>query len=159
MDWYDTDKGQEFLALTDGGKFAVVYRATFSDGRILVQFDPETFERAIHDQDFSLVDSHSLGRIPIDSGHPKAAIVNLEMLPTALSRRFAVLPVISVLLKPELGEKLVARWLVDHRAQDGRRICRQMVGIERDGVKTLVVVSPSGRVTVCSDTDRSFEGE
>jgi len=159
MEWYDTDKGREFLSLTEGGKFAFVYRATFSDRRVLVQFDPETFERAIYDQDFSLVDSRSLGRIPVDSEHPEAMIISLEMLPTALSRRFVALPVISVLLKPGLGEKLVARWLVDHRAQDGRRICRQMVGIERDGVKALVVVSPSGRVAMCSDTDRSFEGE
>jgi len=158
--WYSTREGQQFLLATDYGKFIFVWEAIYEDGKPVRQFDEFAFQRALSDPTFVPPDATRLSIDMLD----KERIVEFRLHPIAYARAFMPCfqkPII-VKLDPKKGERLVSNWLVDEVPTLHWKLYRTVVGVQRgnDGEPpTLVVISPSGSVMICRDTNQNFEGE
>jgi hypothetical protein len=166
---YELPQVKEFLAISNGGESAYMWIAEYVDGTQHSQFPPEQFDK--FQKDSSCMPSISLGKSvgKLDV----AQVKELILVPTAHARAFLPwLTPVRLVVQPDKGEKFISYRLCDMstiiRSTDGKavgsaRVTRYVVGISQYAngaqVKTFVVLSPSGLVTVTSTEDMSYEGE
>ena len=134
-----------------------VWEAKYDDGRVVRQFDDVNFTRAMTDADF--VPSEDL-RLSVDALE-KEHVSQFTLYPIAMTRNRApwFQQPISVYVDLEKGDRFVSAWLTDYTPKTGYVIRRSVIGIDRNGTRLLTVISPSGRISVCSNDNQSFEGE
>lgn len=155
-EWYAAE-GKKLLDSTQNGRTLFIWEAAV-DGIVLKQFDDHIWMRAL--RDISFVPKLELGySTDILKGK---RVESFLLLPTAFTRN--AVPwfnnAFHVYLRPDKGEKLVAHWLVDVVQPIGVEVARYVLGIENaSGDKILTVISPSGKVTLSSTEDVSYEGE
>jgi hypothetical protein len=156
-DWYATAEGQWLMNATVNGMLMFVWEAKYDDGRVVRQFDDVNFTRAMTDVDF--VPPEDL-RLSVDSLE-KEHVSQFTLYPIAMARSRApwFQQPIEVQLDLKHGDRFVSFWLTDYSPKTGYIIRRSVIGIEKDGIKHLIVISPSGRLTICSHDNYSFEGE
>jgi len=155
--WYSTFTGKLFSKFTDGGKWAYTWVAECTDGSVIYQLEES-----------ELIKILSGVHIPRDWKSVKVLDVNkvkkFVLLPTGISKELApwIRPV-QLIVDIGAREKFISYWTNDINFNTGIKICRHIVGIAKlvkgSSVKFLTVVSPSGAITVSSNTDVSFEGE
>jgi hypothetical protein len=156
-DWYNSQEGQWFMQATAGGLLMFVWEARYDDDRIVRQFDDVNWSRAMADADF--VPSEDL-RLSVDALE-KEHVSQFTLFPIAMTRKR--IPWFQQSLEVHLdlprGDRFVSYWLTDYTPRTGYTMRRTVIGIERDGIKLLTVISPSGKISVCSTDNISFEGE
>jgi len=149
---YADEESQRFLALTQEGKFIFVWEAVYDDGKTVKQFDEIPFYRTLMEEDYSPPDGM---RLSVDALE-RDKVVEFRLWPAASFRKRGGRPVV-VKLKGE--ERFVSFFEVDLDTKTGKRLYRHVVGIEKNGMRVLTTISPSGWVTLSTDTNVSFEGE
>lgn len=160
-DWYATEKAQQILAATNGGMLMFAWEAILEDGRVIRQFDDVIFSRAITDEDFVPPED---SRLSVDA-LGKERVSQFRLHPIAYVKKncpWFQQPVV-VSLRLARDERLTSLWETDFSPRTGYTLRRTVIGIKRkvgeEEVGTFVVLSPSGQITICSDTNQSFEGE
>jgi hypothetical protein len=156
-DWYATEEGQKFMGATEGGMLMFMWEARYDDGRVVRQFDDVNFTRAMTDADF--VPPESL-RLSVDSLE-KEHVSQFTLYPIAMTRSKSTWfqQPIDVYLDLKQGDRFISSWLTDYSPKAGYVLRRSVIGIERNGTRLLTIISPSGRITICSNENQSFEGE
>jgi hypothetical protein len=156
-DWYATEKGQWVMNATASGMLLFLWEARYDDGRVVRQFDDINWMRAMTDDGF--VPSEDL-RLSVDSLE-KEHVSQFILHPIALTRKelsWFQRP-IEIRLDLKKGDRFVSHWLTDFSPRTGYVLRRTVVGIEREGVSVLMVISPSGSIVMCSNENQSYEGE
>jgi hypothetical protein len=159
--WYASEKGRRFLAQTDGGQWMFLWEAKYKDGTVIRQFGEIEFHRAMMDETY--IPPESLRRTVDDL--EKEHVSQFLLHPIALTRSCAPWfqrPIV-VNLRPERGEFFLNYWLTDYTPKTGYRLRRHAIGIRKvvgdQEFRSLIVISPSGQITICADDNQSFEGE
>lgn len=159
--WYATPEGQRFMARTNGGQTMFVWEAVYRSGMVVRQFPEIEFNQAINNRDYTPPDSERVSVNVLD----KQQIVKFILYPTAVTRFQApwFQRPISVELRPGKGEYFENYWLTDKTPATGYELRRHAIGMRKvvDGVefRSLTVISPSGKITICADDNVSYEGE
>ncbi len=98
--------------------------------------------------------------------HNQEELKSVEFLDKEQVKAFHLVPMcssvppVTVKLDLEDGERFISYWLVDYNINTGTKLYRHVVGIQqKDGFKTLMVVSPNGKITLCTDDNQSYAGE
>lgn len=157
--WYATPEGQRFMAKTNGGQNMFLWEAVLIDGRIIRQYPEIEFNRIMNDADYIANDQER--RSVVSLGPEKFNVVSFRLYPTALTRQGApwFLRPISVELRPKQGEFFESYWLTDRTPATGYILRRHVIGMRKGDQVSLTVISPSGKITICSDDNVSYEGE
>jgi len=159
--WYASPEGQHILAATDCGRYMFVWEALYGDGTKIRQFDTVPFTRAMTDESYVPPSDLRLSADCLDG----MRVVQFNLYPIALVRKRCpwFQKPIEVRLKPSQGEFFLGYWLTDLTPKTGYTLCRHVIGLKQvlriQELKTMVVLSPSGQITICSDDNQSFEGE
>lgn len=160
-DWYATEKAQSLLSATNGGMMMFIWEATLEDGTVIRQFDDVNFSRAMTDEDFVPPED---SRLSVDA-LAKERVSQFRLHPIAFVKKNAPWfqqPIV-VNLRLERDERLTSFWETDFSPRTGYTLRRTVVGLKRkvgdEEISTFVVISPSGQITICGDTNQSFEGE
>lgn len=160
-DWYATEKAKQLLARTNGGMLMFVWEAILEDGRVIRQFDDVNFSRAMTDEDFVPPED---SRLSVDA-LGKERVSQFRLHPIAFVKKNAPWfqqPIV-VSLNLKRGERLTSFWETDFSPRTGYTLRRTVVCLKRtvgtEEISTFVVLSPSGQITICGDTNQSFEGE
>lgn len=145
------------MQATAGGLLMFVWEAEYDDGRVVRQFDDVNFLRAMTDADFVPPEDLRLSVDTLEKEH----VSQFTLLPIAMTRKRTpwFQQPIGVLLDLPRGDRFVNYWLTDFTPRTGYTIRRNVVGIQRNGATLLTIISPSGRISVCSNDNHSFEGE
>lgn len=160
-DWYASAKAQEILARTNGGMLMFTWEAVLEDGTVIRQYDDVTFTRSVTDEDFVPPED---SRLSVDALQ-RERVSQFRLHPIAYVKKncpwFQQPLVVSLRLKRD--ERLTSFWETDYTPRTGYTLRRTVIGLKRtvgtEEVSTFVVVSPSGQITICGDTNQSFEGE
>lgn len=160
-DWYATEKAQQVLSRTNGGMMMFVWEAILEDGRVIRQFDDVNFSRAITDEDFVPPEDSRLSVDTLEKEH----VSQFRLHPIAFIKKNAPWfqqPIV-VNLRKGRDERLTSMWETDFTPRTGYSLRRTVLGMKRkvgnEEISMFVVLSPSGQITICSDTNQSFEGE
>lgn len=159
--WYATPEGQRFMARTNGGQTMFTWEAVYSDGKIVRQFPEIEFNQAINNRDYTPPDEARVSVNTLD----KNAVVKFNLYPSAVTRQHApwFQRPVTVQLRPWKGEYFLNYWLTDRTPATGYELRRHVVGMRKvvEGVefRSLTVISPSGKITICADDNVSYEGE
>lgn len=159
--WFKTETGVAFLKATFQGKFAYLWVAVLSDGTEVKQFPDEAFDKLINDPD---VNGESLEpqRVSVDRLDVKK-VKELYLFPSAAAKKFVHLEPVRLIINIEAGEKFVSYWLTDWNPDTGVYFTRHVVGISKlvngKQAKFFAIIGPTGRVTIATDDNQSFDGE
>jgi hypothetical protein len=162
--WYQSEDAKFVMNATDKGKQAFTWEGFYRDGTVIRQYDEIAFYRALTDSEY-IPDQ---GRLVSTAALDKEKTVKFVLHPTALLRkRCPWFPhPYTVVIRPEVGERLLAFWEVDYRPRDGWKVYRTAVGVQltdqvfkKEISRTVLVFSPSGSITLAGSTNVSFEGE
>lgn len=155
--WYRTFLGKLFLKLTDSGKWAYTWVVEYADGEIIYQLDEPELIRVLSGT-YIPTDWKSVDVLDVNK------VKKFTLLPTGVAKELApwIRP-FQLVVDLKAGEKFIAHWTYDVNIITGARVCRHVIGVAKlvkgSSVKFLTVISPSGAVTVCTNTNQSFEGE
>jgi hypothetical protein len=160
-DWYATEKAKLVLATTNGGMMMFAWEACLEDGTVIRQFGDVVFSRAMTDEDF--VPSED-SRLSVDT-LAKERVSQFRLHPIAFVKKncpWFQQPIV-VRLNLKRDERLTSFWETDFTPTTGYTLRRTVIGLKSkvsgEEISTFVVLSPSGQITICGDTNQSFEGE
>lgn len=161
--WYQTSAGKEYLAATNNGQLSFVWEAVYDDGTLYHQYDEITFLRCLKDSSFNPPSEDIVSTERLD----KKRVVKFSLIPTAFTSLHCpwFQRPYSVVLRPHLGERLLAYWSTDWRPQTNYTLRRQVIGIQKvnpdeiEVTRVIFVISPSGLMTMATNDNVSFETE
>ena len=157
--WYASPEGQKVLSRTEDGKLLFAWRALYDDGNPIYQFEEHIMLHMMNDGDFIPDISLALSTNHLD----RERVCLFSLLPNAFAKIHTPWfnAPMDCFVHLNEGERIIANWLTDVSPTSGIRISRSVVGIEdiKTGRKFMTVISPSGKVTLSSTTNVSYEGE
>lgn len=155
--WY-SEQGHKVLQETEHGKLLFVWQALYDDGGVVDQFEPHIMMRVVKDPSFIPSLELAISTAVLD----RERVKKFTLIPTA----YAMLntpwfkDLIDCNIRLQDGERFIANWLTDDNITLGIKISRSVIGVElKSGEKLFTIISPSGRVTLGSSTNMSYEGE
>jgi hypothetical protein len=154
--WY-LNEGKDVISATAEGKLLFIWEAIYDDGKPVWQFEEHIVMRALAD----------------DSFIPKLELaISTSHLDPKLVKKFILHPIafakkrtpwfqmdFECNIRRELGEQFLGHWLTDWNTTLGVRFSRQVIGLRTAEGDFYVVVSPSGKVTLGTTMNMSYEGE
>lgn len=155
--WY-SEHGQKVLQETEHGKLLFVWQALYDDGGVVDQFEPHIMMRVVKDSSFIPSLELAISTSVLD----RERVRKFTLLPTAYAKVFTpwFKDSIECNIRLDQGEKFIANWLTDDNVTLGIKISRTVIGVEtKSGEKFFTILSPSGRVTLATTTNVSYEGE
>lgn len=154
--WY-LNEGKQILEATEGGKLLFVWVALYTDLKAVPQFEPHIMMRAL--QDSSFVPNLSLA---LSTSHLDLNLVRrFTLRPTAFAKQNTpwFREEIVCNIRREIGEQFIGHWLTDENITLGVKLSRQVIGLRTAAGDFFTVISPSGKVTLGSTLNMSYEGE
>jgi hypothetical protein len=155
--WY-SEQGRKVLQETEYGKLLFVWQALLDDGSVVEQFESHIMMRVVKDPRFIPLMTLAISTSTLD----RSRVKKFTLTPTAYANVFTpwFKDPIECNIRLDQGEKFICNWLTDENLTLGIKISRTVIGIEtKSGERFLTVLSPSGKVTLGSTTNMSYEGE